>query len=84
MNASKKKKCHFCQSWYTVTNTGWILLEQGLKSVSVDESFAVASGLLNLVEVLVNDVKQHSLERATQRKTWVEMSCGKDLTRWEA
>lgn len=36
--------------------------------VSVDESFAVSSGLLNLVVVLGNDVKQHSLDRDTQRR----------------
>lgn len=33
-----------------------------LVSVSVDESFPVSSGPLNLVIVLVNDVKQHSLQ----------------------
>lgn len=32
-----------------------------LERVSVDESFAVSSGLFNLVIVLVNDVKQHGL-----------------------
>lgn len=34
-------------------------------SISVDQSFAVSSGLLNLVIVLRNDVKQHSLDRRT-------------------
>lgn len=53
--------------------TDCILLERALESNSVDESFAVSSGLLNLVMVLVNDVKQHSLERETQRQTSVEM-----------
>lgn len=34
-----------------------------LESASVDERFPISSGSLNLVKVLVNDVKQHSLER---------------------
>lgn len=33
-----------------------------LEPALVDESFAVSSRLLNLVIVLVNDVKQHSLQ----------------------
>lgn len=37
-----------------------------LEPASVDESFAVSSRLLNLVIVLVNDVKQHSLQ--TEKK----------------
>lgn len=44
-----------------------------LESVSVDESLAVSSGLLNLVIVLVNDVKQHSLEREIRTGTSVEV-----------
>lgn len=54
------------------------------KPVLVDESFPVSSGLLNLVIVLVNDVKQHRLgrERETSqqdemitRKTCDRLSC---------
>lgn len=36
---------------------------RSLESVSVDESLPISSGPLNLVKVLLNDVKQHSLER---------------------
>lgn len=45
----------------------WLLLikkkKTSLESASVDERFPISSGSLNLVKVLVNDVKQHSLER---------------------
>lgn len=46
----------------------WLLLikkkkKTSLESASVDECFPISSGSLNLVKVLVNDVKQHSLER---------------------
>lgn len=46
--------------------TGCFLLKKkktSLESASVDERFPISSGSLNLVKVLVNDVKQHSLER---------------------
>lgn len=45
--------------------TGCILLVRMAASISVDQSFAVSSGLLNLVIVLGNDVKKHSLDRRT-------------------
>lgn len=52
--------------------TGSISLEGECAGVSVDESLAVSSGLLNLVIVLSNDVKQHSLggERYRERYQW--------------
>lgn len=33
-----------------------------IRRISVDEGFAVSSGLLDLVVVLVNDVEEHRLE----------------------
>lgn len=64
----------FCYLIIVSHYTACILLEKlrvCSESVSVDESFAISSGLLNLVIVLVNDVKQHRLERETQRETSV-------------
>lgn len=40
-----------------------------MESLSVDESFAISSGLLYLVIILVDDVKEHSLERERENKT---------------
>lgn len=45
-----------------------MLKSRRAKSASVDESLPVSSGLLNLVIVLVNDVKQHRLERDIKRR----------------
>lgn len=39
-----------------------------LEPASVDESFAVSSWPLNLVVVLVNDVKQHSLQTGEEKE----------------
>lgn len=39
-----------------------------LEPASVDESFAVSSWPLNLVVVLVNDVKQHSLQTEEEKQ----------------
>lgn len=41
-----------------------------MESISVDQSFAVSSGLLDLVIVLGNDVKKHSLDRERQKGRW--------------
>lgn len=80
MNAQYEKKGNFlseqvfCYLIIVSHYTACILLEKlrvCSESVSVDESFAISSGLLNLVIVLVNDVKQHRLERETQRETSV-------------
>lgn len=74
----------FCYLIIVSHYTACILLEKlrvCSESVSVDESFAISSGLLNLVIVLVNDVKQHRLERETQRETSVGERYKKDRQR---
>lgn len=90
MNAQYEKKGNFlseqvfCYLIIVSHYTACILLEKlrvCSESVSVDESFAISSGLLNLVIVLVNDVKQHRLERETQRETSVGERYKKDRQR---
>lgn len=56
--------------------------------ISVDEGFAVSSGLLDLVVVLVNDVEEHRLEdeerRRRERRNIIsgEVERGRHSERW--